>query len=146
MPRKAVGPEQQAMAGEVDRLLRQLNPEQARRPTPSHPGVATGPASAPTVTLPSPIGVWIRTALGAVLAGALTLWPYRFCGLALAGYLGASAVVAIAGVWAAHASWRRRMGIAHVVGISVVFVGLTLAALQLLPRLGYGAAAVPWGC
>ncbi|MEJ2502723.1 MAG: hypothetical protein P8177_05300 [Gemmatimonadota bacterium] len=84
--------------------------------------------------------------LGAILAGALTQWPYATCGPALAAYLSAVAVVLAMGLWASRSAWRARLGYAHTLGIALLFAGAVLAAAQLLPRLGYAGLRVPWGC
>ena len=149
MPRNSDTSERDPMAGEVDRLLRQLGPKVARPPRPRPPNGRPRPSDAPRprpLTLPSPLGVWARAILGVVLAAALTQWPYRLCGLALAGYFTAATFVVTAGVWAAHAAWRRRMGLAHTLAIAVVFAGLALAAHQVLARVGYTAVQAAWGC
>ncbi|MFW5947824.1 MAG: hypothetical protein ACOCUW_04970 [Gemmatimonadota bacterium] len=98
------------------------------------------------MTLPSPGGVWARAALGAVLVGAMTQWPYPTCGLPLIGYFAAVAVVLVGGVWAGYAAWRRRMAAAHVLAVAVIFAGLALTAHQVLPRVGYAPAPVGWAC
>lgn len=161
------------MRGDVERLLRQLRGlEPARpvsvtapaaatatrpRPQPGGPSVraATRPNGHPgarplarpaAVTLPSPYGVWARVILGVALAGAATQWPHGYCGAALGGYLAVTAVVVIAGAWAAHAAWRRRMGRAHVIAIALVLTGATLAALQVMPRPGHAPAETAWRC
>lgn len=142
------GAERDPMAHEVDRLLRELDPpEQRKRRMAAKPRPPrTPPPPQITITLPSPLGVWLRVILGTVLAAAMTQWPYPLCGLPLAGYFAALAVVMIAGGWAGYASWRRRMGLAHIVAIGLVFTGLSLAALQVLPRIGYGPVAMAWPC
>lgn len=149
MPRKSEPPARDPMAGEVERLLGQLGPrhqERPRRPPPdSRPRANGAPRSLP-VTLPSPLTVWMRTALGALLAAALTQWPYRLCGLPLAGYFIAAAFVVTAGVWAAYGAWRRRMGSAHVLAIAVVLAGIVLAGHQVLARVGYTAVQAAWTC
>lgn len=137
------------MAGEVDRLLRQLGtpggePGPARKPGSRPDGPATPPPV--TVTLPSPLGVWVRVALGAALAAAMPFWPYRTCGLALAGFFAAAAFVVLAGTWAGYASWRRRMALAHTLAIVLIFAGIALITFQVLPRVGYAATQLPWSC
>lgn len=92
------------------------------------------------------MGVWARAALVAVLAAAMTQWPYATCGRGLAFYLAATGVVLVAAVWAAYASWRRRMGVAHIAAIVLVFSGLALGAYHVLPRLGYGPVEATWRC
>ena len=143
---------------EVDRLLKQLRPRAERtgissgvgvRPPP-RPGAripgSTARGAPRGVFLPSPWGVWARVALTAALVGGLMVWPYPTCGLPLVGYLAAVAVALVAGLWGAHAAWRRRMALAHGTAVAVVFIGLALAAHQLLTRVGYAAVQVPWGC
>lgn len=150
------------MSGVVDRLLQQLNPDAGKTPPRRASGLPPRPLGAPGAghvptgrrgvvrrtapTLPSPSGVWARVALGLLLAGAMTQWPYGHCGFPLAGYFAAALLVVVAGGWAARASWRRRMATAHVVAIAIVFAGMTVGALQLLPRLGYAPVAPPWIC
>lgn len=147
----------QKWTGEVDRLLQQLDPEPTPRvrPKPVRPGVRTGgarrphgmPAARPSLRpLPSPLGVWARTAPGAILTGALTAWPYGYCGLPLVAYLGAVGAVLVAGVWAAHAAWRRRMARAHTLALLIMFSAAALAALQVLPGTGASPLQTLWRC
>lgn len=165
---KSRSPDEPWMKAEVNRLLRQLGPSAApASPASAPPGPGTRPLGRagpgfrpgqgvrprsgplthpPAVTLPSSRGVWGRVALGVALTGAMTQWPYRYCGLSLLGYLAAVTVVVVAGVWAGHAAWRRRMGRAHVIAIGVIFAGAALAALQILPRFGYAAMETTWRC
>ncbi len=103
-------------------------------------------ASPPTFWLPSPNGVWARVALVALLTGAMTQWPYRSCGWSLVGYLGGVLVLLIGGVWAGYASWRRRMGVAHIGSVLLLFAAIALAAGQILPRVGYAAVKLAWRC
>ena len=119
-------------------------------PTPRSPGrrpsARATPAARAAAGPPTALGVWGRVILGAILAGALTQWPYRTCGTALTAYLGAAFMVLVAGVWAARAAWRARTGFAHVVAILLLFVAVGLGARQLLPRAGYAPVPAPWGC
>jgi hypothetical protein len=86
----------------------------------------------------TPLGVWARLALVAILAGALPFWPYaRACGIGLFQFMGAGAMVTIGGLWVAVASWRCRTGFAHSLALLFLIAGLGLAALQVLPRIGY---------
>src|SRR5689334_12260627 len=63
-------------------------------------------------------GVFLRLALATALGVAVLFWPYESrCGLGLAGYLVATAVVALGGVWSAVWSWRHRAGRAHVLAL-----------------------------
>lgn len=152
MPDKSRSPNHQD-AIVVDRLLRQLRPQDNHRagsPVRPRPRTASstvrGALATAPITLPSPVVVWGRAALGAVLAGAMTQWPYAYCGLSLAAYFVAVVMVLVTGVWAANDAWRARMGRAHVLAIGIVFVGLVLGANQLLPRMGYGGLDAAWRC
>jgi hypothetical protein len=51
-----------------------------------------------------------------------------------------------AGVWGMLASWRRRLGVAHVVALLVTLWGVGLVAAELLPRLGYAKDTATWSC
>ncbi|MFW6079479.1 MAG: hypothetical protein ACODAE_07660 [Gemmatimonadota bacterium] len=97
-------------------------------------------------TLPTPLGVWGRVVLGLTLSVAMSQWPYPTCGLPLAGYMVAAATVLATGVWAGRASWRRRMGAAHVLAMGIVLAGITLVALEVLPRIGYAPVETAWRC
>lgn len=154
MPQQSRSPDLDSMRGEVDRLLRQLNPP---APGATRPSTMTAPLPRtrprrrpppppPPIRLPSRHGVWGRVALVALLTAAVTQWPYRLCGFPLAGYLAAVTVVLVAAGWAAHASWRRRMGIAHIIAIVLIMAGATLTAMQILPRFGYAAVEMAWRC
>lgn len=88
-----------------------------------------------------------RVALGAVLGVLITQWPYSSaCGFPLYAYLGAVAMVMLAGAWGSLASWKLRMGAAHVMSLIVVFWGIVLAAEQILPRIGYAGERAAWSC
>lgn len=164
MPNPSETPDKK-WSGEVDRLLRQLGPatpvparaaaKAARSTKLPRPASARGPAKPPrplptapprVATLPTPYGVWARVALAAILFGAMTQWPYARCGFALLAYLAGVLVVLVAGGWAGYAAWRRRMGRAHAIAIALLFAGLALGALQVLPRVGYAPVDTPWGC
>lgn len=149
MPNHPRSADPKDMAGEVDRLLRQLNPPATRR-APSRPAPRPASSVAPVRNAapspPSPLGVWGRVALGGLLLMALTQWPYPFCGPSLGGYLFAVGMVPVAGTWAAHGSWRLRMGGAHLVAILVILVGAGLGAHAVLARVGYTAVRATWGC
>ena len=105
-----------------------------------------GDAHSVLAAIPTPMGVWSRVALGALLATAVTQWPYQVCGLPLVGYLIAVLMVLVAAVWAGHASWRARMGTAHVIAIAILLAGVALGAAQVLPRVGYAPVVTTWGC
>ena len=99
----------------------------------------------------STLGVVARLALSVLLGVGIVFWPYQArCGFGLAGYLAAVSVVAVSGGWSAVWSWRHRSSRAHVISLLVLLWGLILAAMEVLPRVGYakGDATHPvtWTC
>jgi hypothetical protein len=148
------------MAREVDRLLAGLanlgtQPDRDARPLSTAPTPATAPRqSAPRVarsteatTRRDHIALWARLLLGIVLGGMMTQWPYPHgCGLPLAEYLGAIAMVMVAGGWVAVASWSLRSAPSHILALLLLLWGIALAVGQVLPRIGYAAARLSWHC
>ena len=113
---------------------------------PSGGGAAPVPA-APVVSRKAVFATWLKVLLAALAAGAMTQWPYAHaCGTGLFLYLGASAVIALSGVTGAISSWKRRMGLAHIVSLLVMLWGVGLAAAVVLPRIGYAREAATWFC
>jgi hypothetical protein len=93
----------------------------------------------------------LRLALASALGIGILFWPYAArCGGGLAGYLGAVAAVVIAGGWSAVWTWRHRTAKAHILSLLLVAWGITLASIEVLPRIGYAkpTAAHPavWSC
>jgi hypothetical protein len=148
------------MAREVDRLLAGLanlgtQPDRdtqprSRAPTPDAPPRRSAPRVArPTeaATRRDHIALWARVLLGIVLGGMMTQWPYPHgCGLPLAEYLGAIAMVMVAGAWIAVASWSLRNAPSHILAFLLILYGIALAAGQVLPRIGYAAERLSWHC
>jgi hypothetical protein len=134
-------------AQDVDRLLRQLSVREGGVPSPG-PGARAMGSGSPAVAekTPSVIAAWGWVSLGGVLAAALTQWPYATCGIPLAVYMAGVGLVLLTGVWASLTSWRLRLGLAHTLAILLLFVGTTLAAYQVLPRIGYAAVTAAWTC
>ena len=124
--------------------------------------IASSPAVPPGSTVPAPapragppvaaprreaLGGWSRVLLGVAAAVGAAFWPYAHaCGLGLWLYLGVSGTVVVAGGWGMLASWRRRLGLAHVVALLVTLWGIGLVAAELLPRLGYARDTATWSC
>ncbi len=144
---------------EVDRLLKKLpdaDPTLGRsggsEPTVRRPAVVPGGGTAvPSGAPPSTrewLGTWAKVALG-VLVGigvAPGVWPYSHgCGLRLIFYLVGVAAVVAAGLWASVASWRRRLGFAHVVSQVLIVWGILLMTREVLPRVG-AKADILWLC
>ena len=87
------------------------------------------------------LGTWARVALGLLIGIGMTQWPYTHgCGLKLIFYLTGVAAVLAAGFWSSISSWRRRLGLAHVLSQALIIWGLVLAAREILPRIGYAKA------
>jgi len=148
------------MTREVDRLLAGLanlgaQPARDTRPLSTAPTPATAPRrraprvarSTAATTRRDHIALWARLLLGVVLGGMMTQWPYPHgCGLPLAEYLGAIAMVMVAGGWVAVASWSLRSTPSHILALLLLLWGIALAAGQVLPRIGYAAARWSWHC
>lgn len=145
-----------------DAELRKIDEQMARVPAAPPP---TAPSAAPAGTAPSRpaalpsapapgtsgFGVYARLTLATALAVGIIFWPYAArCGLGLAGYLGAVSAVIVAGAWSAVWTWRHRAARAHTLSLLLVLWGLLLAAMDVLPRVGYAipTAAHPatWSC
>ena len=140
---------------EIDKLM--AHPQAAQLPAkagaPAQPAPRQSAGAAPPVAAGAPVSrkaifaTWLKVILAAVAAAAMTQWPYAHaCGLGLFLYLGASGVIALAGVTSATSTWKRRMGLAHTVSLLVLLWGLGLAAAVVLPRIGYAKAAATWFC
>lgn len=92
-----------------------------------------------------------RIALVVALLAALHWWPYPSdCGLPLAGFVAAEAMIAVGGLWVAAYAWRQRLGASHALAMMLVLTGLVLVAAQVLPREGLvtirGVEASGWRC
>ena len=91
---------------------------------------------------------FLRLALATALAAGILFWPYPSrCGFGLAGYGAAVAAVTIGGLWSSVWTWRHRTARAHVLSLLLVVWGITLATIEVLPRIGYAKpdAARPVG-
>lgn len=144
----------------IDKQLASISDEallgKAQPPVPAGGGAAPaakgkGGEPAPTPRRTSTVGVMARLVLAVALGIAMLFWPYSTrCGLGLFGYLGASAMVVVAGVWTAIWTWRHRSAQAHVLSLLLILWGIILGAQQILPRVGYAVpdAAHPsiWMC
>ena len=132
---------------EVDRLLNQLPTHQAEQAAAAAKRAAA-PPSAPASGKPvSRAGTWARGGLGLLIGIGMTQWPYTHgCGLKLFIYLGGVFTVIVAGVWSSLSSWKRQMGVAHILSQGLVIWGLVLAAREVLPRIGYAQEVATWFC
>jgi hypothetical protein len=137
----------------IDAQIARMPAPPAQPATPARAAPAGGTPASPPPALPAGrgarqfVGAWVRALIGAVLAVAVWSWPYAHpCGWALYGYSGAIAMVVVAGAWGMAASWRRRVGLAHLVSLGVFLAGLILAAATVLPRTGYARVPATWMC
>jgi len=145
---------------EIDKLIASGDkpgaPAPASAPVPARtaggPAGGTAPAAAPAAG-PRPTrrrdlaAVWFKVTLGVLGAGALTIWPYaKSCGMLLDVYLVGVLAVIAAGAWGMRGAWLHRRGVAHIVALLVFLAGLSLAAAEVLPRVGYARTAATWTC
>ncbi|MBX3133468.1 MAG: hypothetical protein KF689_08815 [Gemmatimonadaceae bacterium] len=153
-----------------DAELRKIDAEMAKaanQPPPARPAAAPAAAPAPGAGAPSAsaplagglglppattgFGVYARLTLAVAVAVGIVFWPYaNRCGWGLGGYLAAVGGVIVAGGWSAIWTFRHRAGRAHVLSLLLVLWGLILAALDVLPRVGYAKPTVEhpatWTC
>jgi hypothetical protein len=96
-------------------------------------------------------GVMLRLALAVALGVGIVFWPYDTrCGVGLFGYLAATGMVSITGIWSAIWTWRHRSARGHLLSLLLVAWGGILAAREVLPRIGYAnpteARPAIWFC
>lgn len=148
-----------------DKELAKIDAEMAKsasRPAAPAPRPSAAPGVAPSVApsasptgLPAPattnFGVYARLTLAVAVGVGIIFWPYaNRCGMGLAGYLGAVSAVIVSGVWSAAWTFKHRAGKAHTLAVLLVLWGLVLAALDVLPRIGYAKPTLEhpaaWTC
>jgi hypothetical protein len=111
-------------------------------------GLAATPLSPEELTN----GAMVRIGLSFAVAVGISFWPYaRDCGSGLFSFLGAAVVVIIGGLWSVFWTWRGRMPRAHAISLVIVMWGLSVGAMQVLPRTGYvaisaSATTTRWFC
>ena len=96
-------------------------------------------------------GAFLRLALATALGVGILFWPYAHrCGVGLAGYMIAVIAVAAGGLWSSIWTWRHRTARAHVLSLLLVAWGIVLAAIEVMPRVGYARAdaarPIGWTC
>ncbi len=132
---------------EVDRLLNQLPTHQADQAAAAAKRSAAPPSAPASGQKSSKAGTWARVGLGLLIGIGMTQWPYTHgCGLKLFIYLGGVFTVIVAGVWSGLSSWKRQLGVAHILSQGLVIWGLVLAAREVLPRIGYAKEVATWFC
>jgi len=140
---------------EVDKLLAKLpegDPTLGRgaptvpRAYPA-PGARVTPHTEGQAAAGARFTTWIRVGLGLMLGVGMLVWPYsHVCGINLMFYMLGASTVIVAGVWSGISSWKRRMGLAHLLSLGLVLWGLVLAAGVVLPRAGYANQSAIWFC
>jgi hypothetical protein len=134
----------------IDRRLESVSDE-ALLPAPRDASPAAQARVAEERRSTNTFGVFARLTLSVLLGVGMLFWPYAArCGVGLAAYLGATAAVVAGGVWSSVWTWRHRSGRAHTLALLIIVWGLVLAAIEVLPRVGY-ATPTPehpavWSC
>ena len=111
--------------------------------------VARGAAPAPVaVGRRAALGTWVKVLLGTGVTAAVAFyWPYAHaCGLSLYGYVAAAAGAMLVGLWGVVATWKSRMGLAHLLALLSMLLGAALVAKTVLDRTGYPKTPSTWSC
>jgi hypothetical protein len=137
---------------EVDKLLAKL-PEAdptLGRGAPPLSKTARLPGAAPhgsAAGSPSALATWFRLGLGLLLGVGMLVWPYsHVCGFKLMFYGLGVGIVTVVGASSALSSWKRRLGLAHVLSLALLAWGVALTAGIVLPRIGYAGQHGLWFC
>jgi hypothetical protein len=121
----------------IDKQLESIS-DQALLPAAGAKTSAEKAQVAETRRTTSTLGVFARLVLAVALGVAMLFWPYSTrCGIGLFGYLGAAAMVIVAGVWTSIWTWRHRSAQAHILSLLLILWGIVLGAQEILPRAGY---------
>ncbi len=161
----------EAELAKIDKQLASVSDEQLMAERPAPPAGKGGVARSPTdarmatqgQTTRSPVSAapsaaaggtwrsWLKVSIAVAAAAGLMFWPWPArCGLPLMGFTAATGGVAVLGLWSAVATWRHRLGLAHVASILVTAWGLALGAREVLPRVGYAIPTIErpgqWSC
>lgn len=136
---------------QIDKALESISDDQL---LPAPPKGAAPAAAAQVAEQRAAVRTWpalLRLGLASALGVGMLFWPYAArCGLGLAAYLGAVAAVLVGGAWSAVWTWRHRTARAHTLSLLLVLWGLVLAAMDVLPRIGYAKPTADhpaaWAC
>ena len=121
----------------IDKQLESMSDE-ALLPAKGAPTPAAKAEAVAVQKSTSTLGVMLRLLLATALGVGMVFWPYPVrCGTGLFAYLAATGVLMGAGVWSAVWSWRHHSSRAHILSLLLALWGGTLAAIEVLPRIGY---------
>jgi hypothetical protein len=146
---------------EIDKLMgaeapapgKVVGPPVAR---PSETASRPGQSSAPQVARQQVVApqrrvanltVWLVALLGPIGAAGLAIWPYpKACGMGLGVYLVGVLAVWGASIWAMRTAWAAQRAAAMILAVLALLASLSLAALEVLPRVGYARTSLTWTC
>jgi hypothetical protein len=75
------------------------------------------------------------------------MWPYpKACGVSLGVYLVGLLAVWGASIWGMRTAWAAQRALAMLIGVLTLIASLTLAAMEVLPRVGYARTSLTWTC
>lgn len=121
----------------IDKQLESMSDE-ALLPAKPNAGPAAKAEAVAVQRQTTTLGVMSRLLLATALGIGMAFWPYSArCGVGLLGYLAAVGVLMAAGAWSAVWTWRHRSSKGHVLSLLLILWGGTLAAIEVLPRIGY---------
>ena len=134
----------------IDKQMEKVS-DQAILPAGKAASPAKQAAAAEVQRTTTTFGVFARLALAVALGVGILFWPYSArCGVGLAAFLGAVGALIVGGVWSSIWTWKHRAARAHVLSLLLVLWGITLAAIDVLPRTGYSypseAHPAGWAC
>lgn len=97
------------------------------------------------------VALVLRVLLGVAAVAALVYWPYpASCGTGLGYYLALVAVLGVVGLSTSTSAWRHRSAIVHLLGLAMLAGAITLAAREVLPKVGYAVPSLAhpatWAC
>ncbi|MEO8479713.1 MAG: hypothetical protein ABI542_08775 [Gemmatimonadota bacterium] len=144
----------------IDRLIGKDAPAPAASSPPSRLPSGSNAATAPRASERKPgapvahgpvagsgFRVWLTTLLGPLGVTGLMMWPYgTTCGTWLWVYLVGVLAVFGAALMTMRAAWQHRRSVAMAVGVLTLIAALGLAAMIVLPRIGYAAVSLTWTC
>jgi len=134
----------------VDKRQQATPGDEGRQPATGGDGARSSVAprrqSSPPVA-GSPLAAWGIAVLGSLGVVGLAMWPYAHgCGIWLIVYLVGVLAVFGSAIWTMRRAWTSRRGVVMVLGVLILLASLTLAAREVLPRVGYASTTLTWNC